>query len=82
MPSNKTLNEKKKRKKQKRQGKKRPLKGVVFSSTISQVMFSYLEIGRLPTMMTQIPILLTIYVLYRKVKNIVIISLSGIKQEF
>ena len=44
MPSNKTLNEKKKQKtktkqkKQKRQGKKRPLKGVIFSSTISQVL--------------------------------------------
>ena len=56
MPSNKTLNEKKqtnKQKKQKRQGKKRPLKGVTFSGTIySQVMFSCLEIGRLPAMMT------------------------------
>ena len=55
MPSNKTLNEKKK--KQKRQGKKRPLKGVIFSRTISQVMFPCLE------MLTQIPMLL-----YRKVK--------------
>ena len=70
MPSNKTLNEKKKtKKKRKRQGKKRPLKGVIFSGTIySQVMFSCLEIGRLPDMMTQIPILLTIYVLYRNIK--------------
>ena len=59
---------KKKEKKQKIQGKKRPLKGVIFKSTISQVMFSCLEIGRLPAMMTQIPMLLTIYALYRKVK--------------
>ena len=65
MPSNKTLNEKKREKKQKRQRKNRPLKGVIFSSTISPVMFSCLEIGRLPVMMTQIPILLTIYALYR-----------------